>query len=56
MGMVKNGWAQPDHRTLKLTVCQKWADGTNWFLHVGTVSGKLKFDVVKMTMVMFISP
>ena len=29
--MVKNGCGQSCHRTLKLTVSQKWTDGINWF-------------------------
>ena len=28
---VKNGWGQSGHRTLKLTVSQKWADGIKGF-------------------------
>ena len=29
--MVRDGCDQPGHRTLKLTVSQKWGDGMNWF-------------------------
>ena len=29
--MIKNGRGQSGHRTLKLTVSQKWTDGVNWF-------------------------
>ena len=28
--MVRNGCGQSSHRTLKLTVSQKWIDGMNW--------------------------
>ena len=34
VGKVKNGFCQSGHGTLKLTVSQKWVDGTD--------SGKLK--------------
>ena len=39
----KNGCGQSGDWTLKLTVSEKWTDGTlNWFLHVDTWSQKLK--------------
>ena len=40
--MVKSGWGQFDHSTLKLNVSQKWADRVNLFF--GTDSGELKVD------------
>ena len=45
VGMVKNGFGQSGHRTLKLTVYlrnekMEWTD----FLHAGANSGKLKVD------------
>ena len=41
MGMFKNGCGQSGHRTLKLTVSQKWVDGINWFFPRCTNSGML---------------
>ena len=29
--MVRDGYGQPGHRTLKLALSQKWVDGMNWF-------------------------
>ena len=31
VGTVRDGWDQPGHRTLKLTVSQELVDGMNWF-------------------------
>ena len=43
--MVKNGFGQSGHRTLKLPVSSKteWMKQTD-FLHAGTNSGKLNVD------------
>ena len=40
--MVKNGYGQSDHGTLKLTVFQKWTDKITDFLHAGRNSKKTK--------------
>ena len=44
VSMVKNWCGQSGHGTLKLTLSPKWADGINSFLHVVTISEKLKVD------------
>ena len=31
VGILINGRGKSGHRTLKLTVSQKWADGMDWF-------------------------
>ena len=42
VGMVKNGWGQSGHGTLKLTVSQKWTLNELIFLHAAANSGNLK--------------
>ena len=44
VGIVKNDCGQSGHRTLKLTVSQKWADGINGFFACWYKLGKLKVD------------
>ena len=42
--MVKNGSDQSGYGTVKLTISQKWTDGSNSFLHAGANLGKPKIN------------